>query len=560
MISEDRSLITADEICFYSRKSKFTGKGESIGNQIEMGKDYAFRNFNASLLDENTYEDEGYSGGTTDRPKFKLLMEKIKQKRYKVLIVYRLDRISRNIIDFADIIETLNKYNVAFISIRESFDTTTPMGRAMMYIASVFAQLERETAAERIRDNMIELAKTGRWLGGITPQGFDSEPITRIDPNGKERHQFKLVPNPQELEMMNLVFDKFLELNSLTQLESFCVQNNKRTRRNMDFSRFALRSILTNPVYATADKEMYTYLVNNGFDIYADEKDFDGKHGLMVYNKTSQEKGQTNKIRDNSEWIVAIGAHPGIISGNEWVKVQNLIQQNRSKSYRKVKNSESLLSGLLRCAKCGSYMRPRISRINKEGINVYYYMCELKEKSKKTRCDIKNVHGNDLDKLVIDEIKNLSSSDSELYNKIGKEKLNIEIIKNSITNEIEMLEKNIKENEEAISNLVNTLTQAQNTGASKYIIAQIDVFDKQTKSFKIRLAQLRERSENQNLKDEGFDVMKDMLSTFSQIIETLDVLGKRNMLRSLIEKISWDGEFVDVIMFGVNNKKKETES
>ncbi|WP_298203120.1 recombinase family protein [Desulfosporosinus sp.] len=560
MISEDFSSITAEDICFYSRKSKFTGKGESIGNQIEMGKDYSTRNFGVTLLDEHSYEDEGYSGGTTDRPKFKLLMEKIKQKKYKVLIVYRLDRISRNIIDFADIIETLNKYNVAFISIRESFDTTTPMGRAMMYIASVFAQLERETAAERIRDNMIELAKTGRWLGGITPQGFDSEPITIIDLHGKERHQFKLVPNTQELEMINLVFDKFLELNSLTQLESFCVQNNKRTRNNIDFSRFALRSILTNPVYATADKEAYTYLVNNGFDIYADEKDFDGKHGLMVYNKTSQEKGHTNKIRDNSEWIVAIGAHPGVIPGKQWVKVQHQILQNSSKSYRKVKNSESLLSGLLRCAKCGSYMRPRISRTNKEGVTVYYYMCELKEKSKKTRCDIKNVHGNDLDKLVIEEIKKLSSSDSELSNKIGKEKLNIEITKNSISSEIEMLEKNIKENEHAISNLVNTLSQAQNTGATKYIIAQINEKDKQTVSFKTRLAELRERSENHDLKNEGFDVMKDMLATFSQIIDTLDVAEKRNMIRSLTEKITWDGEFIDLVMFGANNKKKETES
>jgi site-specific DNA recombinase len=554
----DISSITADDICFYSRKSKFTGKGESIGNQTEMGKEYASRNFGATIKDKNIYEDEGYSGGTTDRPQFKLLIESIKQKKYKILIVYRLDRISRNITDFADIIETLNKYNVAFISIRESFDTTTPMGRAMMYIASVFAQLERETAAERIRDNMIELAKTGRWLGGITPQGFFSEPISRIDPSGKERQQFRLVPNSKELEMMNLVFDKFLELNSLTKLESFCVQNNKKTRNNIDFSRFALRSILTNPVYATADKEVYTYLINNGFDIYADERDFDGKYGLMVYNKTAQDKGQTNKIRENSEWIVAIGAHSGVISGNKWVKVQNLIQQNKSKSYRKVKNSESLLSGLLRCAKCGSYMRPRTGRTDKKGVTVYYYMCELKEKSKKTRCDIKNVHGNILDKLVIEEIKNLSSSDSELFDRITKEKLNIEITRNCISSEIDMLVNNIKANEHSISNLVSTLSQAQNTGATKYIIAQIDEMDKQTASFKVRLAELRERSENHNLKDEGFDVMKDMLSTFSQIIETLDVPEKRNMIRSLVEKITWDGEFIDVIMFGATDKKKET--
>ena len=86
-----------------------------------------------------------------------------------MLIVYRLDRISRSIGDFTALIERLVHLNVAFVSIREQFDTSTPMGRAMMYIASVFSQLERETIAERIRDNLHELAKTGRWLGGITP-------------------------------------------------------------------------------------------------------------------------------------------------------------------------------------------------------------------------------------------------------------------------------------------------------------------------------------------------------------------------------------------------------
>lgn len=89
-----------------------------------------------------------------------------------------MDRISRNIADFSSLmngLNELNKLNTRFILIKEQFDTTTPMGRAMMYIASVFAQLEREVIAERIRENMLELAKTGIWLGGDTPLGFDSE-------------------------------------------------------------------------------------------------------------------------------------------------------------------------------------------------------------------------------------------------------------------------------------------------------------------------------------------------------------------------------------------------
>lgn len=102
-------------------------------------------------------------------------MQDAKANKFDYLVCYRLDRISRNVSDFSTLIEKLNKLDISFISIKEQFDTSTPMGRAMMFISSVFAQLERETIAERIKDNMYELARTGRWLGGKTPHGFSSK-------------------------------------------------------------------------------------------------------------------------------------------------------------------------------------------------------------------------------------------------------------------------------------------------------------------------------------------------------------------------------------------------
>lgn len=156
----------------YSRKSMFTGKGDSVENQVQMCKDYGNRlNVDEYLI----YEDEGYSGGNINRPKFQELLQDVKKKKFDVLICYRLDRISRNVADFSSTLELLQDNNISFVSIKEQFDTSTPMGKAMVYIASVFAQLERETIAERVRDNMLELAKSGRWLGGQTPLGFESE-------------------------------------------------------------------------------------------------------------------------------------------------------------------------------------------------------------------------------------------------------------------------------------------------------------------------------------------------------------------------------------------------
>ena len=116
------------EIAIYSRKSKFTGKGESIGNQIELCKEYVRGVYGAAYLERcEVFEDEGFSGGNLQRPAFQEMMRQVRKKRYQAIVVYRLDRISRNISDFTGLIDELTKLGVSFVSIREQFDTSTPM-------------------------------------------------------------------------------------------------------------------------------------------------------------------------------------------------------------------------------------------------------------------------------------------------------------------------------------------------------------------------------------------------------------------------------------------------
>ena len=214
-------MVNLFNVAIYSRKSKYSEKGESIKNQVDECKQYANSNFN---VDEFfLYEDEGYSGGTADRPRFKALIEDALNKKYNALICYRLDRISRNILDFSSIIELLQSRNIAFISIREHFDTSTPMGRAMMYIASVFAQLERETIAERVRDNMLSLAKSGRWLGGTTPLGYISEAVIFYDAENNKRKMFRLAALDSEIDIVREVYEKYLQLGTISKLEKYCI-------------------------------------------------------------------------------------------------------------------------------------------------------------------------------------------------------------------------------------------------------------------------------------------------------------------------------------------------
>ena len=155
---------TADTIAIYSRKSRYTGKGESIGNQIDLCREYIRTHYgDAAAQQAVVFEDEGFSGGNLNRPDFKKMMTAAKARKIRAIVVYRLDRISRNISDFSSLIEELGRLNIDFVSIRESFDTSSPMGRAMMYIASVFSQLERETisihALREEGDTYLEIQK-----------------------------------------------------------------------------------------------------------------------------------------------------------------------------------------------------------------------------------------------------------------------------------------------------------------------------------------------------------------------------------------------------------------
>lgn len=139
-------------IAIYSRKSKFTGKGESVENQIQLCKEYIDRNYGSLKQHEiSVFEDEGFSGKDFERPEFRRMRAMAHNHQLNCIICYRLDRISRNVSDFSSLIEDLQYYKVSFVCIKEQFDTSTPMGRAMMYIASVFAQLERETIRDYCR-------------------------------------------------------------------------------------------------------------------------------------------------------------------------------------------------------------------------------------------------------------------------------------------------------------------------------------------------------------------------------------------------------------------------
>ena len=547
-----------DSIAVYSRKSKFTGKGESIGNQIELCKEYIRAHYGDDALDHLVvYEDEGFSGGNLNRPDFKKMMAAAKERKFKAIIVYRLDRISRNISDFSSLIEELARLDIAFVSIKEQFDTGSPMGRAMMYIASVFSQLERETIAERIRDNMHELAKTGRWLGGTTPTGFESEGEEKVTVDGKKKKTFKLKLVPQEAEIVRLIYDLFTETNSLTMTEAELMKRRIVTRNGNYFTRFSIKAILQNPVYMIADQEAYDYLTEKEADLFSDRAEFDGKHGIMAYNRTDQEKGKTTQYNPINEWIVAVGKHPGLIPGKTWVRVQEALEQNKSKAFRRPKSNEALLTGLLYC-RCGNRMYPKLSkRRTADGDAIFTYVCKLKERSQRSLCNNRNASGNTMDLAVVEQVKQLNDHNAEFIDQMEKSRKFYTGNRVQYEEQLAALQKDKTEVEKKIEGLVDSLIDLGDSTAKVRVAKRIEALTAESDALEVRIQELIALTSQHAMSDMEFDVLRQLLSVFQENIDDMPLAQKRAAIRTVVRKVIWDGVNAHIVLFGADEEEIE---
>lgn len=530
----------------YSRKSKFTGKGESIENQVQLCKEYAEK---LNISEFEIYEDEGFSGGNVDRPEFQKLLKDAREKKFDVLICYRLDRISRNIADFSTLIDELQELGIDFVSIREQFDTSTPMGRAMMYIASVFAQLERETIAERIRDNMLELSKSGRWLGGQAPLGYESEAISYFDNEFKERNMYKLSPVENELNLVKLIYGKYLEFKSLRKVNQWLLEHKHKTKLGAEWNVRSVSDLLQKSTYVKATDEVFEYLREKGITCIGNP---DGKHGILTYNKKKGKK----QYRDTEEWIAAVAKHDGIIDADKWLEIQETLKSNKTKAPRLGKTHNALLTGLLRCGKCGSNMTVIHGSKDKNGNKVYYYACAMKINSKGTRCDNSNIRSDDIEKSLIKKLKELTKNSGMLINELTSAKEVIASTNNAVS-EIEILNKTLKDNQTSIENLVKQLAENQNSVASKYIIAEIEKREKEIEEIKTKIASIKNDCIAYDNVEINIDMVIENLKKFYEMIDKVDIEQKKYMISCLVDKVTWNsstGE-IDIQLWGSPKKK-----
>ena len=233
----------------YGRQSVDRKDSISIESQIE------FCEYELKGESYKAYTDKGYSGKNTDRPKFQQLMADIQKGLIKKVVVYKLDRISRSILDFATMMEEFQKYNVEFVSSTEKFDTSTPMGRAMLNICIVFAQLERETIQKRVTDAYYSRCLKGFHMSGPAPYGFDLAPTRLHDVRTK-----MLVEDPETRKYALLMFTMYAEpMTSFGDITRYFSEAGIKIY-GKDLTRGFLSQLLRNPTYVIADLDVYEFL------------------------------------------------------------------------------------------------------------------------------------------------------------------------------------------------------------------------------------------------------------------------------------------------------------
>jgi len=346
----------------YARQSVDKKDSISIESQIDFCK-YELKGGSSKQ-----YIDKGFSGKNTDRPKFQELIRDIEAGRIRRVIVYKLDRISRSIIDFANMMELFQKYGVEFVSSTEKFDTSTPMGRAMLNICIVFAQLERETIQKRVTDSYYSRCQKGFHMSGAAPYGYTLEPHVMDGIRTK-----RLVVDPEAAEQVKLMFEMYADPEtSFGDIARYFVDEGIDTK-GRDFYRSALSLLLKNPVYAQADLEMYEFFKSQGANVVNDAADFAGTNGCYLFQGQGVNERKTVNLKDQ---ILVIAPHEGIVPSDLWLTVRKKLLSNTSfPSGRKATNT--WLSGKIKCGRCGTALMYQQSPTA-----IHYFRCRKRSDNK----------------------------------------------------------------------------------------------------------------------------------------------------------------------------------
>ena len=535
----------------YARKSRATEKGESIEHQIARGIAYA----ESKDWEYVVYSDYDFSGGFAQRPEYEKMVKDIDKGMFDVLICYKLARVFRNTKEFVNFFDHLTQHGTSFVSLKENFDTTTSVGRAGMYISAVLSEMERDNISEQVLDNMIDRAKEGKWNGGPIPIGYNVIKHESQNIKGNRKISSRLVKNEDEAKIIKFIYDEYLQLNgSIRGITKKLILLGYKTKNEKAWRDNQVNRILKNALYCIADEVAYEYYndTNNPIIVINDSQEFNGEFGLMYYGRRKQKGYKNTAPREKENWILAIGEHKGIISGEIFVQVQKKINLNFARPPRFGTSTKSPLTGLVRCKKCNSAMTIVVSKINKkeEGYSYIYFECRKKTESSGLLCDGTRINARDLEKRILEHLKDIFNDQEKLD--IILSDYNKQIEQNKIDEkEITVKRKNIKKElhkvEKGIENLVNAI--AENLLPANLIRQKYAEYEDKKELLINELDRLGLQLIDNEIKINSKYVMNVLNELQPDDLYEINFEVRKNFYRSIIKAIYIDDEDIEIQMF-----------
>jgi site-specific DNA recombinase len=490
-----RATLPLVRCAIYTRKSTEEGLEQefnSLDAQRESGE--AFVRSQAgegwSVLPER-YDDGGFTGGNMDRPALRRLMADIEAGKVDCVVVYKVDRLSRSLLDFARMMQTFEQQRVSFVSVTQQFNPATSMGRLVLNVLLSFAQFEREIIAERTRDKIAATRRKGKWAGGRPLLGYD------VDPRGN-----RLLVNADEAERVREIFRLYLEHEALLPVVQELERRgwtNKRwlTKKGPEkggrpFTKTALHRLLTNVAY-------------------------------------------TGKTRYKNE--VHDGEHPAIVDPAVFQRVQAVLLRNGVSGGAPVRNQfGALLKGLLRCVPCGCAMTPAHS---KKGERRYrYYVCTQAQKRGWDTCPSKSIPAGEIEALVVEPVRCVGRDPTLLHEVLDQARRQGEERTAGLETEGRALERDLARWHGELHQLSCQLRPGEDNGS---LVARLADLQERIATVEGRVQKVRDqiKSAYAGLLDE--DQAATALALFDPVWETLSPSEQARVVGLLVERVDYDG-------------------
>jgi site-specific DNA recombinase len=439
------------------------------------------------------YDDGGFTGGNMERPALQRLLTDIDAGKIDLVVCYKVDRLSRSLLDFAQMMATFEQQGVSFVSVTQQFNTATSMGRLVLNVLLSFAQFEREIIAERTRDKMAATRRKGKWSGGTPVLGYD------LDPRGRRLHV-----NDDEAQRVRAIFALYLEHQALLPVVQELARRgwvgkrwqtrHGRPRGGRPFDKTSLYRLLTNVLYA-------------------------------------------GKVRYKDE--IHDGEQPALIDADTFGRVQALLRSHGPEvGPPSLQRFSALLKGLLRCGACDCAMTPAHTT-RKGGLRYRYYTCVQAQKKGWQSCPCKSIPGQAIEQLVIEQIQRLGRDPLVLEQLVTQLRQQDETRVAEWENERVTLERDLLRGQSEVRKLLAEVRSGQSSGAAVTRLAELQARLAQIEQ---RLARLRGQMEA--LQQERLDeaAAREALSGLLPAWEAMTPEEQARVVRLLVARVDYDGQ------------------